>query len=294
MNSLALVIGASGQVGHQIALALGESAVPAGRTHREGNWLQIDLAQIAKNPSIATEILDKHDFGAVYCVGGATNVDLCESETEWAMDTNCNGPVALAKACTHIPFVYFSTEYIFDGEAGPYSEDDAAHPLSVYGKSKWQAEQQILETHPSALIVRTTVVYGEDLGGKNFLYTMKRLLSAGMSMRVPIDQFSTPTYNVDLASAATALAKNRESGIFHVAGPELLSRYDFAATAAKILGLNLGLLIAVRTSELNQRAPRPLRAGLITSKLQNRQLTMRANADAIREWHVYLTMGESS
>ena len=221
MSPLALVIGASGQVGHQIALALGESAVPAGRAHRAGNWVQIDLAQIAKDPSIATKALDKHNFGAVYCVGGATNVDLCESEVEWAMDTNCNGPVALAKACTHIPFIYFSTEYIFDGEAGPYSEDDAAHPLSVYGKSKWQAEQHETRDPPQRADCED---YGGLRGGsrrQKFLYTMRRLLSAGMSMRIPIDQFSTPTYNVDLASVATALAKNHESGIFHVAGPRV-------------------------------------------------------------------------
>jgi dTDP-4-dehydrorhamnose reductase len=286
MSRRALVVGASGQVGSQLVLALGESSLPAGRAPQSENWLHVDLAEIAHNPTLAHEIVNDRDFSAIYCVGGATDVERCESEREWAMNVNCHGPVALAKAALHIPFIYFSTEYVFDGVDGPYSEESTPSPISVYGLSKLLAEQEILDLHPRALIVRTTVVYGSDPREKNFLYSLNRQLSSGKTMRVPIDQISTPTCNLDLASATIELVCTGATGIFHVCGPEMLSRYDFAVKAANIMGLDASLIAGVRTAELNQKAPRPLRAGLHIEKLKTSlpSIVMRCTRDAVTEW----------
>ncbi len=253
---------------------------------RSDGSVHVDLVALAANPSLAAEILAPLNLSAVYCVGGATDVERCESDLDWAMNTNCYGPVALAKAARHLPFVYFSTEYVFDGNDGPYDETAPTNALSVYGKSKLEAEHRILDTHPSPLIVRTTVVYGPDRQGKNFLYTLRRLLSSGQRMRVPSDQVSTPTYNEDLAAATAELVHLGQTGIFNVTGPELLSRYDFALLAADILGLDAALLSPVPTAELNQKAPRPLLAGLLTDKLRAtlQQTRMRPTREAIRTW----------
>ena len=286
MSRRALVVGASGQVGRQLVLALGESSLSAGRAPQSANWLHVDLAEIAHNPALAHEIVNGRDLSAIYCVGGATDVERCESERDWAMSVNCHGPVALAKAALHIPFIYFSTEYVFDGVDGPYSEESTPFPISVYGLSKFLAEREILGLHPRALIVRTTVVYGSDPREKNFLYSLNRQLSSGKTMRVPIDQISTPTYNLDLASATIDLVRTGATGIFHVCGPELLSRYDFAVKTANIMGLDASLIAGVRTAELNQKAPRPLRAGLRIEKLRTRHpsIIMRCAQDAVAEW----------
>ena len=105
-------------------------------------------------------------------------------------------------------------------------------------------------------------------------------------MRVPIDQISTPTYNLDLASATLELVRTGATGIFHVCGPELLSRYDFAVKTANIMGLDASLIAGVRTAELHQKAPRPLRAGLRIEKLKTSLpfIVMRSAQDAVTEW----------
>ena len=282
----ALIVGAHGQVGAAIASILGPGAIATGRHKLADETLQVDLIALAAQPGLADRLLAPLHLSAVYCVGGATDVERCESDEAWAMGTNCFGPAALAAAARHLPFIYFSTEYVFDGANGPYDEGEATHPLSAYGRSKLAGEQRVLEAHPNALILRTTVVYGPDRQGKNFLYTLQRLLSAGQGMRVPTDQISTPTYNEDLARAAVELVSLGATGVFNVTGPELLSRYDFALLATGILGLDASLITPVTTAELKQKAPRPLRAGLLTGKLQRtlQGTRMRPNREAIEAW----------
>jgi dTDP-4-dehydrorhamnose reductase len=283
-------VGANGQVGQVLLQVLGPNALPAGRTAREAGWLQCDLAQFASDPASADKALNGLDLAAVYCVGGATDVERCETDVTWAMQVNCDGPAALARASRGVPFVFFSTDYVFDGglhgPPGPYDEHSPTNPLSVYGRSKLLGEQAVLAARPDALIVRTTVVYGYDAQRKNWLYTLTRLLSAGTPMRIADDQLSSPTYNEDLARATVALVEGGHTGLFNIVGPEVLSRFDFSVLAAGILGLDGSLLSPVKTSELNQRAPRPLASGLKIDKLRAAvpQAIMRPNADAIRAW----------
>ena len=281
-----LIVGAGGQVGAALASRLGPNVTATGRVPTADGSPFVDLVSLIHNPASAQDLIARLRPSVVYCVGGATNVERCESDVEWAMNTNSLGPAVLAAAAKDIPFVYFSTEYVFDGVNGPYTEIDTTNPLSVYGRSKLEGEHRILDAHPRPLILRTTVVYGPDRQEKNFLYTLQRLLSSGHGMKVPSDQISTPTYNVDLVNASAALVESGQSGIFHVCGPELLSRHEFALLAASVLGLDASLITPVSTAELNQQAPRPLRAGLLTAKLSATlpQQRMRPNREAIGEW----------
>lgn len=288
----ALVLGASGQVGAELVRQLGPAALPSARGLLSPARLSLDLHDAAEDPSLLDAILAEHNITAVYCAAGATDVERCESDPAWAAAANHLGPLALARAARHIPFVFFSTDYVFDGHEapgtppGPYVETAPTNPLSIYGRSKLLGEQAILDAHPSALIVRTTTVFGHDPQRKNFLYTLQRLLSAGTPMRVPTDQISTPTYNPDLAHATIALVEACATGVFHVAGPDIFSRYEFARLAAGILGLNASLIQPVTTAELNQRARRPLKSGLRIEKLLNTLpgLRMRGTAEAVAQW----------
>ena len=283
-----LVLGATGQLGAQFIQQLGPAALAAARRVQPG-WLHLDLEQIAAQPSMLDGLIEKHNITSVFCAAGATDVERCESDHAWAAAANHLGPLALARAARNIPFVFFSTDYVFDGHAGPYAEDDAPTPLSVYGRTKLEGERAILNEHPNALVLRTTTVYGPDPRSKNFLYTLRRLLTEGKTMRVPTDQLATPTYNTDLATASLALAVRKQTGLFHIAGPDFLSRFDFAVAACEILGLDASRLQPVNTPELQQKAARPLLGGLRIDKL-NASLgvatnpVMRPIAQGIRDW----------
>lgn len=269
-HAKSLIVGANGQVGAALVAALGAHALPAGRALNAEIHLLADLAAFAANPTLAHETLAPLALDAVFCVAGATDVERCESDPAWAAAINHTGPAALARAARHLPFIFFSTDYVFDGSVahpGPYVESSPTNPLSAYGRTKFAGEQAILDSHPNALILRTTGVFGPDRQRKNFLYTLTRLLSSGQTMRVPTDQISNPTYNLDLATAALALVARGVTGIVHIGGPVLLSRFDFATRAARILSLDTANLIPVTTAELNQRAPRPLLSGLANGKL---------------------------
>src|SRR6185369_7789495 len=119
---------------------------------------------------------------------------------------------------------------------------------------------------PGALILRTTVVYGPEPQGKNFVYQLRKSLEAGRELRVPMDQVSSPTYNADLARASVELVERQCNGLWNVAGPDVINRYEFSRLAARAFGLDASLLKPVPTSELKQRAGRPLAAGLVIDK----------------------------
>jgi dTDP-4-dehydrorhamnose reductase len=288
-----LVLGATGQLGAQLIAQLGLAALPAARHTQAPDWLHLDLESIAANPTQLVGFIARHNVTAIFCAAGATNVDRCEADHAWAEAANHTGPLALARAARHIPFVFFSTDYVFDGSAenpGPYAEDAATNPLSVYGRTKLEGEQSILSAHPSALVLRTTTVYGPDAQGKNYLLTLSRVLKSGNTMKAPTDQFATPTYNADLAAAAIALVERNQSGLFHVAGPDFLSRYDFALTACKILALPTATLQPITTPELAQSAARPLLGGLAIGKLQSLlgPTCMRSVEAGIHDWQASL------
>ena len=287
-----LVVGASGQIGNQIlrVLPVG-SAIPTSRHGKGPGWSALDLSTLSKR--VAEDLISRFNLDTVYCIGGMTHVDDCESKPELAMRTNCDGPAILAAAAAKnkAAFVYFSTDYIFNGQHGPYVEDAPGDPISAYGRSKWRGEAAVSESHPKPLIIRTTVVYGPDPNAKNFLYSLHRELSAGRSFRVANDQMSTPTYNVDLAAATVALVEAGRTGIFHIAGPDLVSRVGFAYRAAKALGLSPTGIQGVPTSQLRQIAPRPLRGGLLAAKLSgNPEIRMRSIEEAISDWRATAVM----
>ncbi len=261
-----LVVGAAGQVGAQLVHLLAGKAVFSSRD----KGLFVDLEQIEERRHDLKESMKSADIGAIICVGGLTDVERCEAESKRAFKINAAGPAALAEVAAELSaaFVYFSTEYVFDGEAGPYREDAATNPLSVYGKSKWAGERWVQNAHPAPLVVRTTVVVGPDSRRKNFLYGLLSASQEGRPMRVASDQVSTPTYNFDLARTTLDMLSLGARGIVNVVGPEALSRFEFALRSAAFLGLDSRFIVPTKTVDLGQIAPRPLKAGLCTAKLR--------------------------
>lgn len=259
----ALVIGASGQVG----AALGAHLTAGGH-----EW----VGTYAHVPRPGLQPLDMTDHRGterliaetapdwVFCVGALTFVDYCEQHPDEAFRVNRDAAAvaACAAAKQGAGVVYYSTDYVFDGKNGPYTEDDPLQPISVYGQSKLQGEHAVQDNNARALIIRTAVVYGPEPQGKNTVYQTLRRARAGERQRIPCDQLCSPTYNLDLAEASVELVERGLGGVFHIAGPDVLDRHAFARLACRTFGLDEMLLEAVATAELGQRAARPLRAGL--------------------------------
>lgn len=277
------MIGASGQVGEHLLRQAREAGHDTLGTYLERErpgFEQLDIRDAGR-----VDILVRQARPAVVWLSAArTNVDLCESHPEETFATNVEGVYQVIGAArrARAKLVFFSSDYVFDGRAGPYSEGDVPRPISEYGRQKLAAEHAVAVHAPDALILRTTVVYGWESGGKNFVMQLVRKLRRGERMRVPSDQVGSPTYAPDLARTAMALADSPARGLFHVAGPDRVDRLVFAQAAAEEFGLDPDLIEGVPTEELDQGAPRPLDAGLITRKDGAGLASLRGFAEGLR------------
>ena len=259
----ALVIGASGLVGGALCRALGHTAVGTYRDRPIPGLIQLD----AHDEAALRRILDDVDPSTVFFPAAEPNVDWCELHPDDAYVANVVPAIsALALSVSRrAAFVFFSSDYVFDGEAGPYDEEARTRPLSVYARHKRDVEERVLEA--GGTVVRTTTVFGsEQPPGKNFVVRLVTRLRVGDEVTVPFDQFSTPTWSDDLARATVAVAAR--GGVWHAAGPDYLARDAFARLAAEVFGVDPGLVRPVSTSDLRQPARRPLHAGLRTDKLE--------------------------
>lgn len=263
-----LVIGASGQVGEHLLNALKEQGADVIGTcfsHSFEGLCPLDIRQ----PEAVTDLLMRMSPSVIYLPASLTNVDYCESHTAEAFAINVTGVKNVVDAAERIGarLVYFSSDYIFDGVTGPYSEDAPANPVCEYGRQKLSAEHIVALQASQSLIIRTTVVYGWERQGKNFVQRLITSLEKGESVRVPHDQVGSPTYAPELARAVVELAGQELTGVFHIVGPQRTSRFDFARAVAQCFGLDERLLQPVPTAELGQAAPRPLNAGMQVSKV---------------------------
>jgi dTDP-4-dehydrorhamnose reductase len=176
----------------------------------------------------------------------------------------------VAQACKTIDaqLVYFSSDLVFDGLSGPCRETDPARPINEYGRQKVLSEHYIALHLKRYLIVRTTGVYGWETQGKNFVQRLIHSLQAGNPVRVPNDQFGSPTYSSNLADAVIELATSRAEGVFHVVGPELVCRDEFAVAVARAFHLDAALIEPLASAELGRVAPRPLKVELNADKAE--------------------------
>jgi len=194
------------------------------------------------------------------------NVDRCETHPDEARRSNLDPLAGTLRAAGGTRILGFSSDYVFDGTDGPYAEDARPHPISVYGRIKLELESRLLELGHT--VIRTTTVFGrEEPPPKNFVLRLVASLGDGSVVRVPSDQISTPTYAEDLARAAVRIAQGG-SGVWHVAGPDLVGRAELAFRVAAVFGLPTQGIRPVPTLELQQAAARPLRGGLLCQRFE--------------------------
>ena len=262
-----LVTGSTGQVGSEVLRAFahsGHELIAPGR--RELDFL---------NPEgVAGQVRRLRADWVINCAA-YTQVDQAESEVEQAFVVNRDSVAALAGAVAGYggQLLHVSTDFIFDGrQSRPYREADAANPLSVYGRSKWEGEQAVRAVLPEATLLRTAWVYGVQ--GRNFVKTILRIAGEGRPLRVIDDQFGSPTWARDIAGAIKTLVQHGARGTYHYTDAGSTSWHGFATAilaGATGAGFTLGTTTveAIPTSGYPTPAVRPGYSVLDTGKIQS-------------------------
>jgi dTDP-4-dehydrorhamnose reductase len=202
-----------------------------------------------------------------------TNVDRCEKEKEHAWKTNVEGTRNIALACQEVnaKLAYISTDYVFDGEKGNYSEDEETNPINYYGLTKLESEKQVAQHCQDYIVLRTSVLYGWHPWKQNFVTWTIDQLRKGKEIAVVDDQLSSPTLADNLAEMSLEASLKNLTGVYHASGSERINRYDVARKIADIFDLDSNLIKPIRMSQLiNWVARRPRDSSLNTGKIRSR------------------------
>jgi dTDP-4-dehydrorhamnose reductase len=230
------------------------------------------------------QVLEKCRPDWIVLAAAYTNVDDCESHPELAFAVNRDGPVHVAHAAKRAgaKCLFLSSDYVFDGKkTTPYEAEDARNPQSVYGRSKADAEVQLLEVLPEVCIARTSWLFGT--GGKCFPDTILKLAANRPSLDVVNDQRGDPTYSVDLAIAIIQLCRKGAAGIVHVSNAGDCSWFEFAREIVKGAGLSADVR-PVNSQQMARPAPRPAYSVLSSRSLQHYGIEMPTWQDALQRY----------
>lgn len=267
-----VVLGASGLVGGAFHRALGARGCAVRGTYLSRAGAGLDPLDLAGD---TPGYLASARPSLVVLASALTHVDYCEAHPDETQARNVDQLRPIVAWCGEhdVPLVFFSTDYVFDGAAGPYAEDARPAPLNVYGRSKLAGER-LVATLPRHAVLRITNVFDAGHDEKNFLHRCVEHLRDRRPLRVPSDQWATPTFAPWLADQALTLI---ERGVLcgasgprtlHIASDDLVSRLEFARRVAALLGADAAIIEGKSTAELGQAAPRPLRGGLRNDALK--------------------------
>ena len=246
-----------------IATARGTNRYP----HPDGYWY--DTMDITDESAIE-KVFAKHKPQHIIHTAAMTNVDACETDKEGALKQNVEAVEKLVRQCNAIDahFIHLSTDFIFDGENGPYDEEAEPNPLSFYAETKLLAEELVRNNSKSWAILRTVLVYGvvHDMSRSNIVLWAKKSLEEGKKINVVDDQFRTPTLAEDLAEGCILAAFKNAQGIYNISGNDFMSIFQLVETVANFWGLDKTLISRSKSSTLNQPAKRPPITGFILTK----------------------------
>jgi dTDP-4-dehydrorhamnose reductase len=272
-----LVCGANGLLGQRLALMLStQSDYEVLNTSVERSFVydnrMFDYNQLdITNRSDVKSLVTSFQPDVIMNAAAATHVDWCESHREEAWKLNVTAVENLAESARKVnaQLIHVSTDYVFDGKNGPYDENVKPDPIGYYGKTKLASENVVWTAEIPSTILRTNVLYGSGIGVKaNFALWVINSLKAGKQITVVDDQYGNPTFVSDLALAMIKTFELNRTGLFHIGGGEQLHRYEFALKTAEVFNLDASLIKRIKTSDLQQTAPRPMVSGFITLKAE--------------------------
>ncbi|MBD3374405.1 dTDP-4-dehydrorhamnose reductase [candidate division KSB1 bacterium] len=249
---------------HCVGIDLQERAILADRCE----YVRLDLSDRNEVKDLA--LGDKPDW--IIHTAAFTRVDAAETERDACWQANVIGTenVAYAARKAHSRVLHVSTDYIFDGADGPYKEDDKPNPIGFYGRSKLASENALIISEVEHVVVRLMVLYGLTMDQKpNFVIWLLDQLGENKPVNIVNDQYGNTTLADELAEAMWTCVERQARGVYHIAGPDIINRYQFAQMIADRFDLDKNLISPLSTKELAQPAPRPLKSGLVVDKARN-------------------------
>jgi dTDP-4-dehydrorhamnose reductase len=230
------------------------------------SYISLDIT----NEQEVMEKVTEHKPDVIINTAAMTNVDQCETEKAACINLNINAVQYIVNACQENGcfLVHLSTDFIFDGEAGPYKEADEPNPISFYGESKLKAEELIVKAEIDHAILRTVLVYGitPNMSRSNIILWVKSSLESGKPIQVVDDQWRTPTLAEDLAMGCFLVADKRATGVFNISGDDLLTPLEMAYKTVEFFDLDKSLITRADSSTFSQPAKRPPKTGFILDK----------------------------
>lgn len=275
-----LITGSNGLLGQKIVKRCLKHHIPFIATSKgenrnpecpKSNYFPLDLQQFDE---VEKWVVDQKPTAIIH-TAALTNVDYCEDHPEECHQVNVLASKVLFEAAKSVQahFQLLSTDFVFDGENGPYKEEDPVNPLSVYAKSKVDAEKLLIEDpeqYTDWSIARTIIVYGTGFGlsRSNMILWALEALPKGEIMKLVDDQFRSPTWADDLAYGCVEIVKRNQTGVFHLSGPISRPINQIVEEVGKALGLKNLNIETISSKTLNQAAQRPPRTGFDLSKAE--------------------------
>jgi len=255
------------QSGHQTwATGKGECRLPSHILHTNFIYQSLDITQ----KDAVDQIINLIKPDVIVHAAAMTQVDDCEQNMSLSYSVNVDGTRHLLESAEDVNsrFCLISTDFVFSGASGPYTENDPTGPVNYYGQTKELAEQLVMSSRLNWSIARTVLLYGKADPSKrsNFIYWVKQNLEAGKPIKVVNDQIRTPTFIPDLANGIGLMIEKGARGIFHLSGKDILTPYEMAILIAKHLHLNESLIEPVDASIFTQIGKRPLKTGFVIDK----------------------------
>lgn len=270
-----LVVGSNGMLGQSVITLLKNNSkyelllasLEDNSVEENISYLKVD---IGNKKAVKKMLLD---FYPDYVLNFAafTNVDKCETEKELCWNANVNALEYLAKYCvpTNSQLIHISSDYVFDGKNGPYSENDLPNPISYYGRSKLAGENVIKRFNIPSTIIRTNVLFGATKHGRpDFVKWVVDSLKKKNKINIVTDQYNNPTFLDDFSLMIKTIIDESRTGLYHIGGSEQLNRFEFTKKITDYFSLDFELVTPILTEALNQPAPRPLISGLINLKAE--------------------------
>lgn len=257
-----LVLGGSGFVGYYLAKYFNATSVSA---HQKEGYIKLDITDKEE----VSEVLNKIKPELIINSAAIADVDLCEKEKETAMLVNGYAVEWLSSISKKIgaEFVQISTDYVFDGLTGNYTEEDNPNPINEYGKSKLIGEENALKN--DAIILRIEMPYGINVAkNKNvFFESVINNLKEGKTVNAAVDQIISPTFVEDIPKAVEVLVKKGANGIFHLASKEHFSRFEFVNIIADVFNFDKTVIKPVKLADFKMLAKRPKNTFLNIDKI---------------------------
>jgi dTDP-4-dehydrorhamnose reductase len=265
-----LVTGASGFLGWHICNRAPEGYDVYGTvfSHRvripNTTTLRVDLTSSAELKRLFNDVRPD----AVIHTAAVSDINLCQVERMRSYRLNVESSARIASLCADhmVPYLFTSSDLVFDGMKAPYRESDPVCPVNVYGEHKVQAEDSIRRYYPDAAVCRMSLMFGRSApAAKSFIQPMIRAMKEGEELKLFVDEFRTPL-SARAAVMGLFLVLHRVSGIVHLGGSERISRYEFGRLMQNVFKMGRARITPCRQTDLELQAPRPADVSLDSSK----------------------------